>query len=259
MPELRIPLDPLNPGQFFACCGLFECCSWAQPLARAWFAADESSPRRAGFVLETPAPFDLAGALEAFKNAAYEPLADYDQKAVQPVKVALGSRNVVLDWWLDVFREETTPFKCWAGQVTSGKLFADLPALIEPATPAGTLFCAPKPTRSKLGIDPRSAWNALDFGFSPDKHNRDTATYPIVEVLGAFGIQAFRPVAPKRESIPYCLWGAPLPVAVARLAAFSPWSGLPLFRYEFSIAKRGQSYKFFTFASFIERTSTHDR
>ena len=24
MPELRIPFDPCNPGQFYACCGLIE-------------------------------------------------------------------------------------------------------------------------------------------------------------------------------------------------------------------------------------------
>lgn len=254
MPELHIPFDPLNPGHFFACCGLFECCCRAQPAATASFTASESAPRRAGMLIHTPAPVDLRAILTTLRDAVCEPVAE-GERAVRPIRMEFNGQTVVLDWWLDFFRQETTPFKCWAGQVTSGKLFTDLPALIDPDTPAEELFYRPALTRSKLGIDPRSAWNALDFGFSPDKHNRDTATYPIVEVLGALGLQTFRPVAARRGSIAYHLWCVPLPLNVARLAAIAPWPGLPLFRYEFSIGKRGQSYKFFTFASLAERIS----
>src|ERR1019366_5799654 len=50
--ELRVPMDPLNPGQFFACCGLFELMAKAAPRACAHFVADEARPRRAEFVVE---------------------------------------------------------------------------------------------------------------------------------------------------------------------------------------------------------------
>lgn len=252
MTELRIPLDPLNPGQFFACCGLFELCGWTQPSTKAWFAVDEAVPRHADFVLDSPQTMELSHILSILRGATYEMLPHADL-SIQPVRISVEGRAMMLDWWLDVFGERTTPLKCWAGQVTTAKLFADLPALIKSATMPHDLFYSPVLTRSKLGIDPRSAWNALDFGFSPDKHNRDSATYPIVEVLGAIGLQGFRPDATRRDSVTYQLWRVPLPLAVGRLAAFSGWPGLPLMKYQFSIAKRGQSYKFFTFGSFVER------
>ncbi len=253
MNELRIPLDPLNPGQFFACCGLFDLFARGVAMVRGHFTCDEATPRRAYFILTSPERIDLAGLLGSVRSGSYE-LLPHDQKAIQPIAVNMNGQRLVLDWWLDTFQEDTTPLKCWAGQVTTGKLFADLPGLIDAATDADTLFYCPALTRSKFGIDPRSAWNALDFGFSPDKHNRDSATYPIVELLGAIGLQGFRPDTSDRRSLVYRLWSIPLQLPAARLAAFSGWPGLPSFRYQFSIAKRGQSYKFFTFAEFEERT-----
>ena len=252
MNELRIPLDPLNPGHFFACCGLFDLLARRVVMTRGHFTCDEATPRRAHFILTSAEKLDLAGLLESVRSGSFEPL-PHDQKAIQPIAVNMNGKRLVLDWWLDTFQEDTTPLKCWAGQVTTGKLFTDLPGLIDAATDADTLFYRPALTRSKFGIDPRSAWNALDFGFSPDKHNRDSATYPIVELLGAIGLQGFRPDTRDRRSIAYRLWSDPLQLPVARLAAFSGWPGLPSFRHRFSIAKRGQSYKFFTFAEFTER------
>ena len=253
MNELRIPLDPLNPGHFFACCGLFDLVGWDLPMVRGHFVCDEATPRRAHFILTSGERIDLAALLGSVRGGSYEAL-PHDQKAIQPVAAHVNGRGLVLDWWLDTFQEGTSPLKCWAGQVTTGKLFADLPPLIDAAADPDALFYSPALTRSKFGIDPRSAWNALDFGFSPDKHNRDSATYPIVELLGAIGLQGFRPDTTDRRSLEYRLWSDPLHLPVARLAAFSAWPGLPSFRYRFSIAKRGQSYKFFTFGEFGERT-----
>jgi CRISPR-associated protein Csx14 len=255
MNELRIPLDPLNPGHFFACCGLLDLLGCGTPTVRAHFTCDEATPRRAHFIVTSAERIDLAGLLDSVRGGSYEVL-PHDQKAIQPVAANLNGHRLVMDWWLDTFQEDTTPLKCWAGQVTTGKLFADLPPLIDVAADPDALFYSPALTRSKFGIDPRSAWNALDFGFSPDKHNRDSATYPIVEMLGAIGLQGFRPRPDTRDrrSLEYRLWSVPLHLSVARLAAFSGWPGLPSFRYRFSIAKRGQSYKFYTFAKFEERT-----
>jgi CRISPR-associated protein Csb3 len=106
--------------------------------------------------------------------------------------------------------------------------------------------------KTRFGIDPRSAWNALDMGYSPNEHSQDTATFPVVELLGAIGLQGFRPDAGRRESVRYHLWRIWLPRVPARKAAIFPWPGLAAASYEFSIAKRGQSYKFFTFAKPVE-------
>src|SRR5215831_10930731 len=54
MPELRARLDPCNPGQFYACCGLFEIAAAQCTGAAARFVCDEDRPRAAEFVVDGP-------------------------------------------------------------------------------------------------------------------------------------------------------------------------------------------------------------
>jgi CRISPR-associated protein Csx14 len=250
--ELRVPMDPLNPGQFFACCGLFELMAKTAPGACAHFVADEARLRRAEFVVEGEALPQLATVLGALREAKFEMIEEAEE-SVWPVRLSIAGEALVLDWWLGTFREKPSNLKCWAGQVTTQKLFDDLLRLIEPDAGADGLMTAKKMSKSKFGVDPRSAWNALDFGSSPDIQKKDAATYPAVEVLAAVGLQGFRPKAERREGVGFHLWATPLPLVVARMGAVAAWDGLPRFDYEFSISKRGQSYKYFALAKFIER------
>lgn len=41
-PNISIPVDLTNPGQFFACCGLFELADRLWPGAEAWFESETS-------------------------------------------------------------------------------------------------------------------------------------------------------------------------------------------------------------------------
>jgi CRISPR-associated protein Csx14 len=245
-------MDPLNPGQFFACCGLFELMAKAAPEACAYFVADEARPRRAEFVVTGERLPELWTVLGALHDATFE-LIEEGKESVWPVRLSIAGEAFELDWWLKDFREKPSNLKCWAGQVTTQKLFDDLLRLIEPDARADILMTAAKMSKSKFGVDPRSAWNALDFGFSPDTQGEDVATYPAVEVLAAVGLQGFRPKAERREGVGFHLWATPLPLVVARMGAVAAWDGLPRFDYQFSIDKRGQSYKYFALAKFIER------
>jgi len=254
MNELRIPLDPLNPGQFFACCGLFDLLSVDAPEVLAKFESSESTAREAAFVVEG-STWKLGSILTMLSQADSESVQPQEREiddGILPVQLRCGEKLWLLDWWLDEFYDKTTAFKCWAGQVKSSKLVTELLTLVDPGTPDQSLFAASTMSKAKFGIDPRSAWNALDLGYSPNSHNKDAATYPAVEVLGCLGLQTFRPPA-KRRTVGYSLWTEPLPLSVARLAAFRPWPGLPRLEYEFSIDKRGQNYKFFSFAQFRGR------
>jgi len=256
MSEIRVPIDPLNPGQFFACCGLFEMLPKGQAQALARFEVSESAPRKGHFVVEN-AGGELGSLLTVLREAQSEGVQlDGDvegaEGAVQPVRVWTAQEQWLLNWWLDEFQDKTVPWmKCWAGQVRSAGLVSELLSLLEPSTPAVSLFTGATMSKAKFGIDPRSAWNALDFGFSPNAHNKDAATYAAVEVLGCFGLQTFRPFL-RASIVRYNLWTDGLPLRVARLAAFRPWPGLRRFQYEFSVDKRG-SYKYFGFASFKGR------
>jgi CRISPR-associated protein Csb3 len=193
----------------------------------------------------------LGTVLGALRAAKFEQIEEAEE-SVWPVRLSVAGEVFVLDWWLDAFRERPSRLKCWAGQVTTQKLFADLLPLIDPGSGPCGLMTAPAMSKSKFGVDPRSAWNALDFGFSPDIQKKDAATYPAVEMLAAIGLQGFRPKLERREGT-FHLWTIPLPLVVARLAAVAAWDGLPRFDYQFSISKRGQSYKYFAVAEFKQR------
>lgn len=247
MSELCVRMDPLNPGQFFACCGLFELIDLEKPGALSRFVLNEARPREASFIVSEDA--DLNQILARLRSATPE-FADGESDPPAPVRPAILPYNgqmLVLDWWLDDFRQETVPLKCWAGQVTTAKLFSELLPMLDETSSGGDLFDRSRMTKSKFGVDPRSAWNALDFGFSPNEHGTDAATFPAVDILAAIGLQGFRPDGGRR--LAYHLWQVPLPAAIARVAFRSPWDGLPSRGYRFSIDKRGQSYKYFTFAS----------
>lgn len=253
MPELRLPLDPCNPGQFFACCGLFELAATKAANVTARFVCREDRPRRAEFVIAGPNLPGLETFLASLRELTFEPIGGGEEESIRPMRLRIDGHPLELDWWLDEYRARATNLKCWAGQVTTRKLFEELPPLIDIGATAAGLMNAGGMTKSKFGADPRSAWNALDFGYSPNVHNQDAATYPAVEVLAAIGLQGFRLRAENRECVAYSLWTVDLPLAVARLAARAPWHGLPRFDYHFEIAKRGQSYKYFTFGQFDER------
>lgn len=254
MSELRVRMDPLNPGQFFACCGLLTLIDLHEPEAPARFELDPAGPRVAEFVVECSVP--LAEVLSRLKTAQPGFPDDGIEAAIRPAAIPYDGRWIALDWWLDEFGDKTLSLKCWAGQVTTRNLFSDLLPMIDESSSGANLFERARMSKSKFGVDPRSAWNALDFGFSPNEHAADAATFPAVEILAAIGLQEFRPDAVRRDRVPYSLWREWLPVVVARQAFRAPWAGLPHRKFVFSIAMRGQSYKYFTFAVDSGKEST---
>lgn len=254
---LKIQLDPLNPGQFFACCGLFELLSFDDVGLLAYFEIDFTLPRVAQFcLLRSEGTRALDAVLGELRGAKVQFSEEGGESATRPATIPYRENRIDLDWWLDEFRAGTANLKCWAGQVTTRNLFQELLPLLDPSSTGEDLFERSQLTKAKFGVDPRSAWNALDFGFSPNQHGSDSATFPAVEILAAFGLQYFRPDARKREAVRYSLWREPLPASIARLAFRAPWAGLPVLNLTFDIRKRGQSYKFFTFAVSAEKERT---
>lgn len=252
MSKTSVEFDPTNPGQAYACFGLIELFGLQDNRMQTRFDVSDHHPRRALFEMRSERELDLALLLNELKSASFEVL-DYPDKAVRPVLLKLGSGSLTLDWWLDHFRLKPVSLKCWAGQVTTERLMNELMRASDPSTGLSRLFDASFMMTTRFGIDPRSAWNALDLGYSPNEHGDDAATYPLVELLGAVGLQGFRPNSEDRASVEYNLWREWLPKVPSRRAAALGWPGLSCSRYRFSIEKRG-SYKFFTFAAPAERT-----
>jgi CRISPR-associated protein Csx14 len=254
MPEMRIPMDPMNPGQFFACCGLWELFDLRGARAMAHFEVNERRPRQAEFVLESDGELLLAATVGELHEAKVE-ASQHEEKSIAPIRIGYGGTFLELDWWLDRFRETAQGLKCWAGQQTSFSIASELVRLL-PTTADEALLNYRAMTTTRFGVDPRSAWNAADVGYSPNEHQQESATFPAVEMLAAVGLGGFRPERRRRErEYSYALWPVPLPRAVARLACCAPWDGLGARGFRFRLGKRG-NYKVFRFSQAEERSDS---
>lgn len=265
MPELRIPLDPCNPAQFYACCGLVELIELQGAVTRSHFVLDPLLPHKATFVVTTEVGADFAEsvALVAKAKCASAPRPNVEsgkrgatrddgeaaktKDSTAPLELCFSVRTMTLDWWLDEFRSQNSDLKLWAGNQSSLQIWTKLCELVPAKAEPSTIFEAAEMAKGRFGVDPRSAWEALDLGYSPNEQNHSVRTYPIVEVLAAIGLQGFRPKGTRRTGLSYCLWLAPLPATVARTACIQPWDGLPSEAYTFRLEGRG-SYKYFSFA-----------
>jgi hypothetical protein len=82
VPEYRISLDSRNPGQFFACCGLFELAELGAPGAEAAFGK-----AGADFLLQSEAALPP-------ESLALEPQPDLDEKRWNHSRISTRSRTM---------------------------------------------------------------------------------------------------------------------------------------------------------------------
>jgi CRISPR-associated protein Csx14 len=248
---VRIEIDPLNPAQFFACCGILELLSERSPDVLARFAYQENQFRKVTFVLSGVGEVALTGMLTALRNSKAISTTGFSGGEA-PVDLEIpGTCNLTLDWWLVPERNIKSKFKLWAGQQTTLKLVQDMLGA-DWGNLGNDVLAFRLPMSGRFGLDPRSAWNALDFGSSPNTQNRDAFTYPAAEMLAAIGLQGFRPKSNGRRSFSYRLWEQPLPLVPARAAAAGALT-CGSREYAFAVEKRSGSYWCFTFAQPINQ------
>jgi len=133
---LQINVDPTNPGQFFACCGLLELADRLCPGAEGWFDEGQFHIAAAGTLPDlidnvvrltliqidreddTSSPIEIA---EPIAVAAGQPDSDNDPPgSSRPEKGEL--RHVLrLDWWQDE-RAGGKELKVWAGTMESVRI-----------------------------------------------------------------------------------------------------------------------------------------
>lgn len=237
MPDYRIDLDPHNPGQFLACCGLFELAELPAPGAQAAFEnAGET------FVLNTNS--DLPSL-----HFEILPPGTFADKTLEPLTIVFAGKELALTWWLNETHTDKSALKTWGGQQTPRRVLEELLGHLHPLESLNETLNQSVYIKSRFGVDARSAWDALDAGYSPNDIGQAAATFPWIEVLAMIGLQGFRPQQQKKRSLyHYTAWQEPLPISVARAACSVPWTGLTASTFEFEIAFRGQGYKTFLFA-----------
>lgn len=238
MHEYRLALDPRNPGQFFACCGLFELSELLADGGEAWFDDDGRE-----YLLRTDAalpPVDLKLAQPSGDTAKPDPL--------ESLVLNVGGKRLDLNWWRNETLTDKSTLKTWGGQQTPRRVLDQLLPLLDARIPMAKLFEHSAYTKSRFGVDARSAWEAIDAGYSPNDVQQAAVTFPWVEVLAVAGLQGFRPMEGRGvgyRRAGYAVWLTPLPLVTARAACSAAWAGLPARFFQFEIAGRGQGYKTF--------------
>ena len=246
---MRLAIDPTNPGQFFACCGLLELADrlWPDKGAAGWFEGGE-------FCMCAPGTLDELW--RAIVSVELEQLDPSDDMA-SPMRLS-NPFDFILDWWKD---DETggRSLKVWAGSMRSVRIAQAMKAAVvdaaereRPLDYAAIVYDPYKP-RDKVEpfyYDSRRGWNAqpIDIGFSPNALDMKTTAYPAVEFLCVVGLQRFRPrPTSKRRVFDYSLWHAPLTpmLAAAAAAGVKPMADGTGYRFENAFRTDQKKHKSF--------------
>jgi CRISPR-associated protein Csx14 len=238
-PTISIPVDVTNPGQFFACCGLFELADRLWPGAEAWFeggtahsafhiVASKSQPHNAD---DSPTLRELLSNASALSfdirnEDSVSGDADNDDSPLEPI-VIQSPVQITLDWWSD------KSIKPWAGSMKERLILNAMLRAIDPANPdpmndTKPVFdsvAAPQAGKKAKKLekkepfyfDCRRGSNAhpLDSGFSPDTHHMKSYCFPAVEAMCFVGLQRARPAPtdlPRQST--YSAWATRLPANV---------------------------------------------
>jgi len=275
-PNIQIPVDLTNPGQFFACCGLLELASRIDDAAQGYF-------RGGHFYLDTSA----TDVLDRFFNCqvdvdtTFQPTAaekdeeedteegeELHRGRIYPMKLGKPF-NLLLNWWTNE-EAQGQKLKLWtAGQRVTDILLGhhkkkmkrkkgqpdETMRIYTPSTREHFATVVRKHPddwlRKAVPIDSPAAFsfdsrlsrnNALDLGHFT---HGTLAFSPAIDVLCLVGLQRFRP-----ETIEtwnrnrFCTWSQPLPVIVAPLAALGRISSLIDQCFEFPVKARDSQGRF---------------
>jgi CRISPR-associated protein Csb3 len=276
MSDIRIHVDPTNPGQFFACCGLLELAHKIYPEATAAFVHESGA---FSFDLRLPNSHDPHSLiidlikcdvistlteeqlerLRKFLNKNKKTFTELEAIEKQKLK-ALWDRerlrigqpyNFWIDWWNDEFAGGSN-FKTWAGKQFAIDILrgvqqglracykeAEIKSLMNLSVSDGAL-----PFYFNSDIGGHSA--SLDVGYSLDALEIRADTKPAIEFLSFIGLQRFRPNRSRdRKTFAYHLWTEHLPPMLAAATACGALVSEHLYCFEFRLLFRTKYLKAF--------------
>jgi CRISPR-associated protein Csb3 len=250
-PSITVAVDPTNPGQFFACCGLLELADRLWPGAEGWFADDGREFKIAckgelEDALDAITACRLSSTMTKAQHARFAELTEWTvvrrksagveeelkglAKLLRESPVVLGEPvSLLVDWFTDDFAGGSR-FKTWAGQQGVLTIATAMKEAL-PVTANGdqvlTFSAAGVGLPFNFDSDLGGQGGAIDIGFSFDPlaasalTRIDSLARPALELLAFIGLQRFRPAEKKRgeNRFFYSTWVIPLPVEVAMAAA----------------------------------------
>ena len=266
--NIRIHVDPTNPGQFFACCGLLELANRVSKGAEGWFDGTTFNIRCTCMLRDLLAltqSIQIAGqGIDEAINANEQEDDESVNDLVDPIRI-ISPINLILEWWSD------KSIKTWAGSMDVKCIFRAMCAAIDPDCPDplnhGQVVYDPIVDTHKIGarrnnpkrkkrepfyFDSRRGSNAtsVDIGFSPNKLDMLTIAYPAVEALCLIGLQRCRPTPVKKANISsnllnYCSWSNPCHISLLPAAIAGILKDPAAISYQFENANRTDKLRAF--------------
>lgn len=257
-PNIRVNVDPTNPGQFFACCGLLELADRLWPGAEGWFE---------------PGVFCIAcegnqeKLIQALATATFLAVDPEDKTATRVDVQGIGS-GLRLDWWQDEIAGGKE-LKVWAGTMESHRIAVSLQSVLSQESfhrddflNAGMIVYDEEKKVEPYYFDARRCPNAhsRDVGFAPNELGLTTTAFPAVELLCLIGLQRALPLKHDRRIYDYFLWSSPIPAAILPAAVTGCLPGVNTQGYRFETWYRtGQKkHKAFRSATAITKGSSHE-
>ncbi len=273
-PNIRIPVDVTNPGQFFACCGLLELASRLDGSAMGWFDGRE-------FCLFSASEFDFATLIEAIRSShvlntmtpmevarlevlrkGYEHTSELEEEKKQleslrresPILLN-GFDSIRMDWFHDDLSGGAR-FKTWAGQQSvldiAQSMHCGLSSIDDLDESSLWSYVSGIGLPFNFDSDLGGQGSALDIGFSFDPLSGSEITRiegsskPVLEFLCFIGLQRFRPREINGENrFQYFVWVEPFSPAIAAVVVSGAIRQQSAACYEFRLLYRTKYLKSF--------------
>jgi CRISPR-associated protein Csb3 len=248
--SIRINVDPANPGQFFACCGLLELAGRLWQGAEGWFADRGFCFRPLYPSAANPTLTDLISAISRTSLRQV----DVDDDFSSPIEMRTPF-DLRLDWWKDN-QAGGDRLKVWAGSMRSVRIARAMQGVLrrpelqsEGLFDYGVIVYDPDEPDKKVEpfyFDGRRGSNAqsIDVGFSTDSLQMTTLAYPAVEFLCLVGLQRFRPQPIGSARVfEYSTWEQPLTTNIAAPAVLGLLGQATGRRFRFENAFRTEQRK----------------
>jgi CRISPR-associated protein Csb3 len=273
---IRINVDLTNPGQFIACCGLFELADRLSTGAEALFEKDKfciASDVTLSQVLDSLVGCSLTNTMTEAQHLRFKQITAMKVKerksmsGVEDEEKELGALlreapivlkdpfNVTLDWFADTYAGGSR-FKTWAGRQSVLDIASSMKDALK-STAWRNEACLTYSVKEcglpfNFDSDLGGQGGAIDVGFSFDPlassalTRIESSARPALELLAFIGLQRFRPLEIKGENrFLYTAWNRPLPIQVATPAACGAMPVVSASRYEFKLLYRTKYLKSF--------------